>query len=101
MLAFKPEMPVGYDLCLTILSIVIAVAGIGIAPEDIAKAFESFVQIDSRLSRRYEGAGLGLPQFVTLHGRTTDIQSAPKQGTAVTVTFPAERVILHEDRAAA
>src|SRR6185437_10913576 len=35
--------------------------GIGIAPEDIARALSPFGQVDSRLSRRYEGTGLGLP----------------------------------------
>src|SRR6185503_16794272 len=71
--------------------------GIGIAPEDIAKAFESFRQIDSRLSRRYEGAGLGLPltkQLVERHGGTIALDSKMGEGTIATVTFPAERVTL-------
>jgi len=86
------------------LAIAIADTGIGIAAEDIATAFESFSQIDSRLSRRYEGAGLGLPltkQFVTLHGGTIDIDSAPGRGTTVTVAFPQDRVILPQKRVAA
>jgi signal transduction histidine kinase len=79
-------------------------SGIGIAPEDVARAFESFAQIDSRLSRRYDGAGLGLPlarQFMVLHGGTIEIDSAPGRGTRATMVFPAARVILSEARAAA
>ena len=86
------------------MAIVISDTGIGMKAEDIATAFESFSQIDSRLSRRYEGAGLGLPltkQFVTLHGGTIDIDSAPGRGTTVTVVFPRDRVIPLQERVAA
>jgi signal transduction histidine kinase len=34
--------------------------GIGIAPEDLRRLFQPFVQVDSRLNREYEGTGLGL-----------------------------------------
>jgi signal transduction histidine kinase len=85
--------------------IVIGVAdtGIGIAPEDIAKAFESFRQIDSRLSRRYEGAGLGLPltkQLVERHGGTIALESRVGEGTTATVTFPAARVVAAKEQRA-
>jgi hypothetical protein len=33
--------------------------GIGIASDDLARLFQPFVQIDSRLNRQYEGTGLG------------------------------------------
>ena len=50
-----------------------------------------FGQIDSRLARRYEGTGLGLPltkAFVELHGGQIAIDSARGKGTTVTVTLP-------------
>jgi len=81
------------------VAISIADTGIGIAPQDITKAFESFRQIDSRLSRRYEGAGLGLPltkQLVERHGGTIALDSKLGEGTIATVTFPAARVIAEE-----
>src|SRR5207247_2208870 len=45
--------------------------GIGVAPDDQAKLFQEFVQLDASPSRRYEGTGLGLAlstRLVELHG---------------------------------
>jgi PAS domain S-box-containing protein len=70
--------------------------GIGIAPEDIATALAPFLQIDSKLSRKYEGTGLGLPltkAIVEMHGGTLDLQSEVGVGTTVTVRFPADRIV--------
>jgi len=70
--------------------------GIGIAPEDIGKALSPFMQIDSSLSRKYEGTGLGLPlskALVELHGGQLTIESQLGAGTTVTVTFPTTRVV--------
>jgi signal transduction histidine kinase len=86
------------------LSISIADTGIGIAREDIPKALERFGQVDSRLSRRYEGTGLGLPlakQLVELHGGTFDLQSTVGVGTTVTMTFPIERIVAADEAATA
>jgi signal transduction histidine kinase len=84
------------------LAIAVADTGIGMAPEDIPKALERFGQIDTRLARRYEGTGLGLPlslRLMELHGGTLAIDSALGRGTTVTVTFPAGRIVV--ERAAA
>jgi signal transduction histidine kinase len=65
--------------------------GIGMAPEDIPVALAPFGQVDSRLARRYEGTGLGLPLtkvLIELHGGSIAIDSAPGKGTAVTVMLP-------------
>lgn len=35
-------------------------SGIGIAHEDLARLFQPFMQLDSRLSRQHPGTGLGL-----------------------------------------
>ena len=70
--------------------------GIGIAPEDFAKALEPFGQVDSSLARKYEGSGLGLPltrQLVELHGGSLTLESEVGQGTTVTVTLPAWRIV--------
>jgi PAS domain S-box-containing protein len=70
--------------------------GIGIAQQSIARALEPFGQVDSSLSRKYEGSGLGLPlvkSIAELHGGTLEIESAPGRGTTVTVNLPASRTV--------
>jgi signal transduction histidine kinase/HAMP domain-containing protein len=64
--------------------------GIGMTPEEIALALTPFEQVDAKLARRYEGAGLGLPlakALVELHGGTIAIASEKGKGTKVTVTL--------------
>ena len=73
---------------------VVSDTGIGIAPEDIAKALQPFGQIDSDLSRKFSGTGLGLPlatELAEMHGGSLEIDSEPDVGTTITVRFPAER----------
>jgi len=70
--------------------------GIGMRPEDIPRALEPFAQVDSALSRRFEGTGLGLPlsrKLVELHGGSLAIESEPGHGTTVTVRLPAARTL--------
>ena len=70
-------------------------SGIGIAPEDIVKVLRPFGQIDSRLARKYEGTGLGLPLAKAMtesHGGTLEIRSAPGRGTTVSIGLPAWRI---------
>jgi signal transduction histidine kinase len=78
------------------VAIVVSDTGIGMSPADIPKALEAFGQIDSQISRKYEGTGLGLPlvkHLVELHGGTLTIQSQAGVGTTVTVLLPPERVV--------
>ena len=66
-------------------------AGIGISPEHIEIALTPFGQVNSRLARKYEGVGLGLPlskKLVELHGGSFEIESVVGKGTAVTIRFP-------------
>jgi PAS domain S-box-containing protein len=75
--------------------VVVTDTGIGIAEKDIDKVMAPFGQVDSSLSRRYEGTGLGLPltvSLVELHGGILDLKSEMNAGTKVTVRFPKERV---------
>jgi signal transduction histidine kinase len=70
-------------------------SGIGMAPEMVAAAMESFRQVDGSLARRFEGAGLGLSiskALAELHGGNLRIQSEMGEGTAVTIALPATRI---------
>lgn len=66
-------------------------SGIGMRPEDIPTAVSPFGQIDSSLTREYEGTGLGLPlsmKFTELLEGRLEIRSKPGSGTTVSVTLP-------------
>ena len=76
--------------------------GIGMTLEDVPLSMTRFVQLESQLTRRHEGTGLGLPlskSLVELHGGSLDLQSELGVGTTVTVCFPAERVVASSDNA--
>jgi len=65
--------------------------GIGIAPKDISRVMTPFGQVDSTLSRRYEGTGLGLPlskKLVETMGGEFQIESQEKVGTTITIKLP-------------
>jgi signal transduction histidine kinase len=90
------------------LSITVADSGIGIAPQDLSRVLEPFVQVDSSLSRRHQGTGLGLPAvkgIMELHQGRIELQSTVGIGTAATITFPPARAVvepaLKESRPAA
>ena len=70
--------------------------GVRIALEDTPKALTPFGHVNSRLDRKYEGTGLGLPltkSLVEKHGGSMDLQSEVGVGTTVTVRFPPERIV--------
>jgi PAS domain S-box-containing protein len=70
--------------------------GIGIAPEHIAVVLAPFGQIESALSRKNQGTGLGLPltkALAELHGGNLSIESTLGVGTTVTISFPNSRVL--------
>ena len=74
--------------------------GIGMTAEEMVQALQPFQQIDNSLARRYEGTGLGLTLtklLAELHGGALKLESEPGQGTRVTVSLPAQRVMA-EDR---
>jgi len=76
--------------------IVVSDTGVGMASADIPKAMEPFGQVDSKLSRKYEGTGLGLPlakDLIELHGGSLTVESQVNVGTTVTITLPPERII--------
>ena len=71
-------------------------SGIGMNADEVEMALKPFEQIDSRLERKYEGVGLGLPlvqKMSEAQGAKFEIKSESGVGTSVSVTFPSERCI--------
>lgn len=65
--------------------------GIGISPQDQKKLFQPFKQIDSTLSRKYVGTGLGLSlvkKMVEMHNGTISLESEVGKGSTFTVSLP-------------
>ena len=69
----------------------VADTGAGISAEFLPRLFQEYEQESTGHARSHEGNGLGLAitkRLVDLMGGTIEVQSAPGQGTAFTVTLP-------------
>jgi len=65
--------------------------GIGMQPEELPNLFQPFHQIDTGLTRKHEGSGLGLSickKLLDLMGATIAVESQWGQGSTFTVRFP-------------
>ncbi|MBE9033200.1 response regulator, partial [filamentous cyanobacterium LEGE 11480] len=69
----------------------VADTGIGIAPADMDRLFQPFIQVDSALNRKYEGTGLGLSlvkHLVELHGGQVGVVSQVGHGSCFFIDLP-------------
>jgi signal transduction histidine kinase len=89
--------PVGGEIAIDVfrrgpdIAISVSDTGIGIGAEDIAKVLEPFGQVESALSHKHQGTGLGLPltkELAELHGGSLTMESNVDVGTTVTITLP-------------
>jgi signal transduction histidine kinase/CheY-like chemotaxis protein len=82
------------------IEFVVTDTGIGISETDQTKLFQPFVQLDSSLSRQYNGTGLGLTlvkQIVQLHGGTVNLHSEINHGSCFTIRLPATVLLTEEE----
>ena len=83
--------------------------GTGIAPEDLPRLFQEFVQLETTATKRQEGTGLGLAltkRLVELHGGQISAESrGPGCGACFVVRLPylapppPKRILVVEDQA--
>ena len=65
--------------------------GIGIPKEKIGKIFDRFYQVDNRISKEFEGTGIGLSltrELTELHKGKIIVESEDGKGSTFTVLFP-------------
>ncbi|MDJ1184812.1 PAS domain S-box protein [Roseofilum casamattae] len=70
--------------------------GIGIAPEDLKKLFQPFIQVDSDLNRQHDGTGLGLAlvkRIVELHGGQVSVTSEVGVGSCFVFELPIQPLL--------
>jgi PAS domain S-box-containing protein len=73
------------------LKITVTDTGMGISPEGLERLYKPFSQIDSGLSRKFEGTGLGLAMvklLADLHGGSVAVESEVGKGARFTVWLP-------------
>jgi PAS domain S-box-containing protein len=77
-----------------LLIITVKDTGIGIPEDCLDNIFKPFVQLESSLSRTFEGTGLGLTlvkKYVEMHGGTISVESKIGNGSSFRVELPVNK----------
>jgi len=73
------------------VKVVVIDDGVGIPPKDVAHVFERFYQVESHLTRKHGGMGVGLSvakMMIEMHGGRIWVESAEGKGSIFTMLFP-------------
>lgn len=83
----------------TVLRVMVEDSGIGIPESDQARIFEPFVQVDSSVTRAYEGLGIGLStsrRLINAMGGKIRVSSKMGEGTCFCVDLPLDAAEFQE-----
>jgi PAS domain S-box-containing protein len=70
--------------------------GIGIAPDNLARLFIEFQQLDAGSAKHYQGTGLGLAltkRIVEAQGGRVEVKSTPNRGSTFSAIVPRAQVV--------
>jgi CheY-like chemotaxis protein/anti-sigma regulatory factor (Ser/Thr protein kinase) len=87
----RVTLEVTTDVAKGLIQFSVTDSGIGITSENLHRLFQPFVQVDSSLSRQFEGTGLGLAlvqRLADLHGGSVEVESMVGQGSCFTINLP-------------
>jgi CheY-like chemotaxis protein/anti-sigma regulatory factor (Ser/Thr protein kinase) len=82
------------DLKQNLIQFSVIDTGVGIAPKDLQRLFQPFVQLESSLNRQYEGTGLGLAlvqRLTDFHGGSVEVESEVGIGSRFTINLPCKQ----------
>ena len=89
------EVQAGIDRKDDVVHLTVRDTGVGVAPEQVERLFQKFVQADSSTTRKFGGTGLGLSicaHLVEAMDGRIEVESVPNQGTTFTVRLPLQRL---------
>lgn len=92
-LSVTPKESKGTETAVKQITFTVQDTGIGVPEDKLLLIFESFVQVDNSVTRRYRGTGLGLSisrELVEMMGGEISVNSQPGKGSCFTFIIPLE-----------